>query len=219
MKKSTTVLTAIIGAIGISLFSGCGGKNTFTENNYSSADAIINSVVLDVSDREVEVTQSQDEQIHICYFESEKEYYSISEAEGILKMSVVFNKDWTDYIGLKTDIQYRKIKIEIPENFISDLSITTTNEKIEVTNLIVKESISLNSDGGNLEFENLSAGKSISLTAKNSDITGSVSGGWDDYTIKVTIKKGKSNLISKEGGEKLLTADCNNGDINIDLIK
>lgn len=219
MKKSTTVLTAIIGAIGISLFSGCGNKNTFTENNYSSADAIINSVVLDVSDREVEVTQSQDEQIHICYFESEKEYYSISEADGILKMSVVFNKDWTDYIGLKTDIQYRKIKLEIPENFIADLSITTTNEKIKVTDLTVKEGISLNSDGGNLEFENLSAGKSISLTAKNSDITGSVSGGWDDYTIKVTIKKGKSNLISKEGGEKLLTADCNNGDINIDLIK
>ena len=134
-------------------------------------------------------------------------------------MSVVFNKDWTDYIGLKTDIQYRKIKLEIPENFISDLSITTTNEKIKVTDLTVKKSISLNSDGGNLEFENLSAGKSISLTAKNSDITGSVSGGWDDYTIKVTIKKGKSNLISKEGGEKLLTADCNNGDINIDLIK
>ena len=42
-------------------------------------------------------------------------------------------------------------------------------------------------------------------------------GGWDDYTIKVTIKKGESNLVNKDGGEKTLTVNCNNGNIDIDL--
>ena len=70
-----------------------------------------------------------------------------------------------------------------------------------------------------MEFEKLSAGKTITLSAKDADITGSVIGGWDDFTIKVTIKKGESNLVDKDGGEKLLTVNCNNGNINIDLIK
>ena len=68
-----------------------------------------------------------------------------------------------------------------------------------------------------MKFENLSAGKAIALTAKDADITGSVTGGWDDYTIKVTIKKGESNLVNKDGGEKTLTVNCNNGNIDIDL--
>ena len=70
-----------------------------------------------------------------------------------------------------------------------------------------------------MEFETLAAGEAITLTAKNADITGCVEGGWDDYTIRVTIKKGESNLVDKEGGGKLLTVNCNNGNIDIDLKK
>jgi len=44
-------------------------------------------------------------------------------------------------------------------------------------------------------------------------------GGCDDYTIKVTIKKGESNLVNKDGGEKTLTVNCNNGNIDIDFMK
>lgn len=85
--------------------------------------------------------------------------------------------------------------------------------------ILSKESISLDSNGGGVEIQKLSAGEKISLTSKNADITGSIVGGWDDYTIKVTIKKGNSNLTDKDGGEKLLIVDCNNGDVDIDLIK
>lgn len=218
MKKSATVLAAIIG-MGLCMFSGCSNGGTFTQSNYSSGEAIINNVILDVSDREVEISVSSDNQIHIDYFESEKEYYTIIETDGTLKMTLDFDKEWTDFIGTKADKEYRKIKLEIPDALLKNLSVTTTNERIKVSELEVNESISLNSNGGGVEFEKLSAGEKISLTAKNAGITGSVVGGWDDYTIKVTIKKGNSNLADKDGGEKLLIVDCNNGDINIDLIK
>ncbi len=218
MKKLVTVLMAIIGT-GLLMFSGCSNGGTFTQNTYASGETIINSIVLDVSDRQVEVAGSSDNQIHIDYFESEKEYYTISEIDGTLKMSLVFNKEWTDFIGTKADKKYRKIKLVIPDAFITNLTITTTNEKIKVTELEVNESISLYSNGGNVELEKISAGKNITLTAKDANISGSVIGGWDDYTIKVAIKKGQSNLVDKDGGEKLLNVDCNNGNINIDLIK
>lgn len=218
MKKFVTVLMAIIG-MGLLMFSGCSNGGTFTENTYSSGETIVSSVIIDVSDREVEVAVSSDNQIHIDYFESEKEYYTISESDGTLKMTLVFNKEWTDFIGTKADKKYRKIKLEIPDALLKNLTITTTNERIKITELKINESISLNSNGGDLEFDKLSAGKAISLTAKDADITGSIIGGWDDYTIKITIKKGESNLVDKDGGEKLLTVNCNNGNIDIDLIK
>ena len=44
-------------------------------------------------------------------------------------------------------------------------------------------------------------------------------GGWDDYTIKVTIKKGESNLPdNKDSGEKALTVSNNNGNIDIEFV-
>ncbi len=218
MKKLAVVLIAII-SMGLLIFSGCNNGGTFTENTYSSGETVINSVILDVSDREVDVAISSDNQIHINYFESEKEYYTISETDGTLKMTLVFDKEWTDFIGTKADKEYRKINLEIPDALMTNLSVTTTNERIKVTELKVNESISLNSNGGGVEFEKLSAGKTITISAKDADIIGSVIGGWDEFTIKVTIKKGESNLVEKDGGEKLLTVNCNNGNINIDLIK
>lgn len=218
MKKTSTVLLAIA-CMGLLLFGGCGNGGMFTERSYSAEDAAIESVILDVSDREVEVTLSPDDRIHIDYFESEKEYYAFSETDGTLTMTLVFDKDWTDFIGTKADKKYRKIKLEIPNALLTDLRIATTNEKIKVCDLEVRESISLDSKGGDVEFEKLAAGKAISLTAKDANITGCIAGGWDDFTIDVMIKKGESNLTNKDGGEKLLTVNCNNGNIDVDLIK
>lgn len=201
------------------MFGGCGNGGTFTERAYASGETKIMNVVLDVSDREVEVAVSSDNQVRIDYFESEKEYYSISEEDGTLRMALVLDKEWTDFIGTKADKAYRKIKLEVPSEYLNTISVTTTNEKIKVAELKVNESISLESNGGDVEFETLAAGEAITLTAKNADITGCVEGGWDDYTIRVTIKKGESNLVDKEGGGKLLTVNCNNGNIDIDLKK
>ena len=218
MKQFAIVLMAVIG-MGLLTFSGCGNGGTFTENTYSADGTIVNSIIIDVSDREVEVEVSSDNEIHIDYFESEKEYYTISETNGTLKMALVFDKEWTDFIGTKADKEYRKIRLLIPDALVTNLTVITTNEKITIAELEVTGSISLDSNGGGVEFEKLSAGEAITLNAKDANITGSVVGGWDDYTIKVTIKKGESNLVDKDGGEKLLTVNCNNGNIDIDLIQ
>ena len=66
-----------------------------------------------------------------------------------------------------------------------------------------------------MQVDGAAAGESISLTSKNGNISGSVSGAYGDYTISCTIKKGNSNLVSNAGGDKQLNLDCNNGDIDI----
>ena len=171
------------------------------------------------SDRELEIGVSQDGQVHIDYFDSEKEYLDISLSGKELTVKLVFDKDWTDYIGVKPSKEYRKIVIGLPDNLISSFSADTTNENIKVSSLSFTEQVSLDSNGGDVVCDRVNAGKAISLKAKDGDIRGTIVGGWDDFSIVCTIKKGDSNLpASKDGGEKSLTADCNNGDIDIEFV-
>ncbi len=85
--------------------------------------------------------------------------------------------------------------------------------------MTVTESVSISSNGGNITFENLDVGNTIYLNVKNGDISGTVIGSYDDFTIQAESKKGKCNLPEcKEGGEKTLNVFSNNGDVNIEFI-
>ena len=80
-------------------------------------------------------------------------------------------------------------------------------------------SISLSSNGGNINFESLNVGSGLSLTAKNGNISGTVAGSYDDFAIQTEIKKGDSNLPGdKASGSKALNVSCNNGDVNIEFV-
>lgn len=220
MKKLTVLFLVVIGALVFTL-SGCSNNDTFTEKSYSSGETEIEKIIVQATDREVEISASDDNQIYIDYFDGEKEYLDISVSESKeLTVKLVFDKDWTDYIGIKPSAEYRKIKIVVPDNLISTLSVNTTNENIKVNSLSFAENISLDTNGGNIICERVNVGKSINLKAKDGNITGSIIGGWDDFSISCKVKKGDCNLPTfKEDGEKSFFADCNNGNISIEFVK
>lgn len=219
MKKILAALTACTLLAALLAAVGCSGEETFEAKRYSSGEDSVTSVSIDVTDRKVEVVASADGQAHIDYSESEQEFYSIRLAEdGALTMTLETNKNWTDFIGTKPAAQYRKITLAVPSG-LSDLTIKTTNETIGITSLTVQNAVTLDCNGGNIAFELLGVGKSLDVTAKNGNITGNVLGGWDDFSVSCESKKGESNLPErKEGGEKSLTVNCNNGDIDIRFI-
>ena len=219
MKKILAALTACTIFAVLLAAVGCSGSEMFEAKRYSSGEDSVKSVSIDVTDREVEIITSTDGQVHIDYSESEQEFYSLLLSEdGDLTMTLETDKDWTDFIGTKPAAQYRKITLAVPSG-LSDLTIRTTNETIGITSLTVQGAVLLDCNGGNIAFELLGVGKSLDVTAKNGNITGNVLGGWDDFSVSCEIKKGESNLPErKEGGEKSLTVNCNNGDIDIQFI-
>lgn len=219
MKKILAALTACTIFAVLLAAVGCSGGETFEAKRYSSGEDSVKSVSVDVTDREVEIITSADGQVHIDYSESEQEFYSIRLSEdGDLTMTLETDKDWTDFIGTKPAAQYRKITLAVPSG-LSDLTIKTTNETIGISTLNVQNAVLLDCNGGSVKFAQLGVGRSLDVTAKNGNITGSVLGGWDDFSIACEIKKGESNLPErKEGGEKSLTVNCNNGDIDIRFI-
>ena len=95
-----------------------------------------------MSDRQLEIVASEDEQVRIEYFDSEKEYLDISVSDdNKLTVSLILDKEWTDFIGTKPSAEYRTIKVSVPDNVIVDLTAGTTNENIEVTGLSFAESV------------------------------------------------------------------------------
>ena len=217
MKK--IVLMALSLLLGSFVLSGCSDNEPFEEKNYTP-DTQINEINLDVQDRIVEVSLSEDEQVHIQYYENSKEYYDISVSDGnVLTVTSASDKSWSDYIGSKPSEENRKILVQIPDALLDAITISTTNEDISIPAVSVLKSISLSSNGGNIAFESLGVGKSLTLNVKNGDISGTIIGSYDDFAIQTEIKKGESNLPdSKDGGEKELNVSANNGDINVEFV-
>ena len=200
--------------------AGCSGESEpFKKKNFTP-DTQVNGINLDVRDREIEVVLSKDEQVHIQYSENSKEYYEISVSDGnLLTMVNASNKEWTDYIGGKPSAEDRKIVLQVPTALLDTVILSTTNEDVFLPVLAVTGSIDVSTNGGNITFENLDVGNTLTLTVKNGDISDTVAGSYDDFAIQSEIKKGDSNLPNnKESGKKMLNVTSNNGDINIEFL-
>ena len=219
MKRIVALLMCLI--LGVTCLTGCTKNDeAFTQNSYTAESEEITEVIVDVRDRQIEVTLSSDNQIHIDYFENSKEYYDISVSDNhTLTMTAASDKEWTDYIGGKSAAGSRKISLRVPVALLTALKISTTNEDISLPALTVIDDLSLSSHGGNIVFDQLNVGKSIYLDAKNGNISGTIIGSYDDYAISCNVKKGESNLpSSKENGTKTLTVSNNNGDVDIEFV-
>lgn len=218
MKKIMSLVLGLI--VGSFALAGCSSSGEPFEEKSYTPDTAITEIRLDVQDREIDVSLSEDDQVHIQYFENSKEYYEISVSdEQVLTMTSASNKEWTDYIGGKPAAEDRKISLQIPNALLENLTLSTTNEDITLPALAVTGSIQLSSNGGDMEFGNVEVGNALTLNVKNGDISGAVVGGYDDFAIQSDIKKGESNLPDKkDGGEKTLTVSCNNGDVHIEFV-
>ena len=219
MKKIISLVLCLI--LGSFILSGCSNSSEpFEEKSYTPATQI-RGVNLDVRDREIEVSLSEDEQVHIQYSENSQEYYDISVSdENVLTMASTSDKEWTDYIGGKPSAENRKISLQIPDALLDTLTLSTTNEDITLSALTVTGSITISSNGGNIAFGNLDIGSALTLNVKNGDISGAIVGSYDDFSIQSEIKKGESNLPdNKDSGKKTLNVSSNNGNVDIQFVK
>lgn len=225
MRKVIILVLLVVAVITISIIAlfaiSSNNEQTFSPKSYEADGTQIKNINIDVRDRQIEVSLSEDNQIHINYSESDKEHYNISISDdNVLMMTSVNNKEWSDYIGNKPAAENRKISLQIPNLLLTSLKLSTTNEDIQLSTLNVTNDIVLSSNNGNISFDKLDAGKSITLTGKDGNIKGSISGGYDDFSIVCKIKKGESNLpAEKNGGSKALSIDANNGNVEINFCK
>ena len=215
MKKMLTLAAAIVCAVlALGAAGGCKNEENFSEKSYSCAGESVQSVNIDVRDSAVEIAPSEDGTLRLEYFESESRAYEIALTDSTLAVTLSERDGLGGYFGVLPDARFRTLRLFLPDG-LRALSVSTTGEDITLAPLALSERIWLSANGGNIGFERLSA-REIGLNAKNGSITGSVVGGWDDFSIRCTVKKGESNLPAlKEDGANALLVDCNNGDVTI----
>lgn len=216
MKKTAILFAAVSFGLAGSL-SGCASDEDFTAQQYVAEGEVV-SLSVDVSDRAVKLMPSEDGKLRIDYYESEKTSYDILlSEEGVLSVTLDLDQSWTDFVGVQPAAEYRTICVYLPQK-LTDVSVSTTNEAISATGTIAAQNVSLTVNGGDLTFGKIAAEKSVTLNAKNGNITGTILGSWDDYAIACNVKKGESSLPeNKTGGSKTLSVDCNNGDVAVEI--
>ena len=221
MKKIFAVTSCLI--LAVNLLTGCttASNNSFTEKNHTQDAANIRSIHLDVKDRKIDISISQDDRINIGYFENEKEYYDIELSDGdTLNMTFKDAKEWSDYIGSKAPLNNRTISVQIPKDQLDSLVLSTTNEDILIPDLSLNKTCTVSVNNGNIIFDQLDVGSGITMTAKKGNISGTITGSYDDFAIQAAAKKGKSNLPEqKNTGEKNLILSTNSGNIDIQFEK
>ncbi len=217
MKRWYVVCVAAV--LGLATLTGCssGEGDTFTQRQYTAQGSEVKAVVIDVRDRQIEIVPAGDGQLVLDYAESEKEGYAITLSdEGTLSVTGRMDKGWLDYIGGKAPEEYRTLRLAVPADALSSLTVSTTNGDITLPALAVGGEVSLAANNGDIRLEKLDVGQGLRLEAKNGSVQGTVVGGYDDFTISSTVKKGESNLPEQAGsGSKTLEADVNNGNIEL----
>ena len=107
-----------------------------------------------------------------------------------MTIKLVLDKAWTDFIGTKPSEEFRKISLKVPDELLSDISVTTTNEAIKISAVSVSGNIVLDANGGDVKFERVAVGEGLDVKAKNGNITGTVIGAWEDFSISAQSKRG-----------------------------
>ena len=216
MKKTAILFAAVSFGLAGSL-SGCASDEDFTAQQYAAEGEVV-SLSVDVSDRAVKLMPSEDGKLRIDYYESEKTSYDISlSEEGVLSVTLDLDQSWRDFVGVQPAAEYRTVCVYLPQE-LTDVSVSTTNEAISATGTIAAQNVTMSVNGGDLTFGKIAAEKSVTLNAKNGNITGTILGSWDDYAIACNVKKGESSLPeNKTGGSKTLSVDCNNGDVAVEI--
>ena len=76
MKKIISLAVCFV--LGSFVLAGCSDSNDpFAQKEYAGDGSQIEEIRIDVRERQIEVLLSQDEQVHIQYYENGIEYYDI----------------------------------------------------------------------------------------------------------------------------------------------
>ncbi|MDF9664049.1 DUF4097 family beta strand repeat-containing protein [Bacillus wiedmannii] len=218
--KRVLAVTVLVGSV-LAFTSACTNDASsdkqkhpikYEEKSYSIEAGKISQISLSDMDRSVDVVKSNDNEIHITYFENDKESYEINVSdEKNLIMKASTNKELKDYVGLNSDKTHRNVKISVPRGMESGMEIKTSKGDINLSEINISGSVDAITSNGKIKASNVAIEKSFKMETKNDDINLSnvnVKG-----SVDATVSNGNLD-IEKVAVEDTLKLDSKNGGIN-----
>ena len=222
MKKLYLLLT-------IMMFSlvGCSQEDDSIQTKSYTSKEPVNSIKISEVDANTKLTISNDNDIHVKYWEGDHDKYKIEvENNALLVEKVESNNEDLNLTDKTTEIQ-------IPSKIYKNIDIKNLNGDIDVE-CIKGESMILYSTNGNIEVEKTNndkldvkcengdisidsiEGKDISLCNNNGNIAGDINDKESEFDIRSKVENGENNLVDKTNNKgKKLTVQDDCGDVEI----
>jgi hypothetical protein len=206
---SLFMLSAVVVAKGD--FSLLTGAKAFEEKNYSVASSGISNINLRGANAKLNATKSNDDQIHLTYFENDKEHYDISVSQSG-ELSIIGRNDyqWYDYLRFNLNSS-ESIDIAIPDNSKCNLSLRTSNGNMTVNSLSVDGNISSETSNGSIDTNDINITGSFDAKTTNGAIT---ENNISSKEFSANSSNGKINLTNVTSLESI-TGTTSNGEIGI----
>ena len=174
------LVAAIMLTMGIVVFlagfavAGFDLKNIGTESPYEeryfTADGDVDFIWIKDSNMPIEFRSSDDDQIHILYFENEETRYTIDSENGSLKMRKNTNRKWfhwfftIDFASWDT-----KVVVSIPRSYRGTIEVTTSNGRVEFSD-IRTEQLTAGTSNARIELRDVGITGDLKLENSNGSV-------------------------------------------------
>lgn len=189
---------------------------------------------IDTSYEDVQVKVSNDDQLHITYYENNRMSYTFDAEENQLIMKKENNGHFYDHLMVLNLSEGNKdqISIEVPNTFSGSVEIDTSNGNVQLYNLNELNYVSVNTTYGSVILDDVKINSSLEATSTNGDVKLEHLDVQEDIHVKTTygridVKdvKGNQSMVMESSNENVtldqvnikdsLTVDTSYSDIEI----
>lgn len=177
--KKLAIIGAVIFLVGMTIFTSsmavCGWDvrkisttSMYQEKQYSAEN---NNQTIRLRDQNIPlfVGKSNNNQIHFIYFEHDKQYYNIDGTEAMdITIEKETNYHWYDHF-FNIDVQTPYFSILLPSEFKGSLVLETSNGKITVNDVTLRQ-LQLTTSNGVVNIKNLTSAENVEIESSNSKI-------------------------------------------------
>ncbi len=211
----------IIGIIMIGIGNILGGNKTFSlnservEKTYTFSGSYDEIIFSDVNS-DILIKTSPDDNVHFKAYESEDEYYKITDGET-LEINFYDDRQWTeemmsinfDFDDYDNDYD---AELYIPESMQPTLRVDNNNGDITVDSLVL-ENLVIKGGNGDTEVRNVATIEDLTVTSSNGDID------IEEVKVKDLDLSNRNGDIGIETVDAdFVTVEINNGSIEINSI-
>lgn len=219
MNKLYKIGGSILG-IGIIIFiisfclSGFDIKKLETQQSYKRNTIELSTKVDSITIEDnvnVIFNKSNDNKIHIEYYDNDKEYYKINKGNN-LNITKIVEYKWYDYF-FNINFENLKLYIQVPDSFKGNIKIKNSNNKIELKN-IAPNNLDISSSNGSINLFSINVSNNIKAKTSNGSIKLDSINSKD---IVATTSNGKIELLNINANNSIF-ADSSNGKINLSYV-
>jgi len=192
----------------------------YKEKTFVSTDPV---TLINAEDENVgiDIISSNDENVHITYYENKKTKYIINEENGVLDLSIKKTYLWTDNF-FNFNFQNNNLVIAVPKDYTGDLQIKTSNAQISVSNILAG-GVDLKTSNSRINIEYLNASGNVRLDTSNGRISlenlisqGDLIADTSNSSVEITSTEAKNIDVETKNGKITVNSASSLESINLE---